>query len=160
MYGPRCGRDAELATSTTLCLFHLGTNLKELVSELEELIRFGRKTHNQHATDPVVAVMRATLDLVGDTPEPGSFIFEQTSEPEFLEDWYMLPLVEAAREAIGALQEGYKYCLVIPGILGGAYDVSNIKTAPLVEIVGLSGDIGRQIMALPDGATVKMKVVE
>ena len=83
-----------------------------------------------------------------------------SNEPEFLEDWYMLPLVEAAREAIGALQEGYKYCLVIPGILGGAYDVSNIKTAPLVEIVGLSGDIGRQIMALPDGATVKMKVVE
>ena len=44
-----------------LCLFHLGTNLKELVPELEDLIRFGRKTHNQHATDPVVAVMRATL---------------------------------------------------------------------------------------------------
>ena len=27
----------------SLCLFHLGTNLKELVSELEELIRFGRQ---------------------------------------------------------------------------------------------------------------------
>ena len=70
----------------SLCLFHLGTNLKELVSELEELIRFGRKTHNQHATDPVVAVMRATLDLAGDTPEPGSFLFEQINDSEFLED--------------------------------------------------------------------------
>ncbi len=70
----------------SLCLFHLGTNLKELVSELEELIRFGRKTHNQHATDPVVAVMRATLDLAGDTPEPGSFLFEHIHDLEFLED--------------------------------------------------------------------------
>ena len=70
----------------SLCLFHLGTNLKELVSELEELIRFGRKTHNQHATDPVVAVMRAALDLAGDTPEPGSFLFEHIHESEFLED--------------------------------------------------------------------------
>ena len=69
-----------------LCLFHLGTNLKELVPELEDLIRFGRKTHNQHATDPVLAVMRATLDLAGDTPEPGSFLFEQIHDSEFLED--------------------------------------------------------------------------
>ena len=70
----------------SLCLFHLGTNLKELVSELQELIRFGRKTHNQHATDPVVAVMRATLDLAGDTPEPASFLFEHIHDSEFLED--------------------------------------------------------------------------
>ncbi len=69
-----------------LCLFHLGTNLKELVPELEDLIRFGRKTHNQHATDPVLAVMRATLDLAGDTPEPGSFLFEHIHDSEFLED--------------------------------------------------------------------------
>ena len=69
-----------------LCLFHLGTNLKELVIELEDLIRFGRKTHNQHATDPVLAVMRATLDLAGDTPEPGSFLFEHIQDSEFLDD--------------------------------------------------------------------------
>ncbi len=69
-----------------LCLFHLGTNLKELVPELEDLIRFGRKTQNQHATDPVVAVMRATLDLAGETPEPGSFLFEHIHDSEFLED--------------------------------------------------------------------------
>ena len=69
-----------------LCLFHLGTNLKELVPELEELIRFSRKTRNQHGTDPVVAVMRTTLDLAGDTPDPGSFVFEQTSDQEFVDD--------------------------------------------------------------------------
>ena len=70
----------------SLCLFHLGTNLKELVPELEELIRFSRKTRNQHGTDPVLAVMRATLDLAGETPETGSFVFEQISDAEFQED--------------------------------------------------------------------------
>ncbi len=70
----------------SLCLFHLGTNLKELVPELEELLRFSRKTRNQHGTDPVVAVMRATLDLAGDTPEPGSFVFEHTSDQAFVDD--------------------------------------------------------------------------
>ncbi|MEA3242700.1 MAG: sigma 54-interacting transcriptional regulator, partial [Pseudomonadota bacterium] len=69
-----------------LCLFHLGTNLKELVPELEELVRFSRKTHNQHATDPIVAVMRAARDLSGDTPEPGSFVIEQTSDQAFVND--------------------------------------------------------------------------
>ena len=70
----------------SLCLFHLGTNLKELVPELEELIRFSRKTRNQHGTDPVLAVMRASLDLAGETPETGSFVFEQISDAEFQED--------------------------------------------------------------------------
>ena len=70
----------------SLCLFHLGTNLKELVPELEELIRFSRKTRNQHGTDPVLAVMRATLDLAGETPETGSFVFEQISDAEFQDD--------------------------------------------------------------------------
>lgn len=69
-----------------LCLFHLGTNLQTLIPELQELLRFGRTTRNQHATDPIVGVMRAALDLADETPEPGTFIFEHTSEPEFLDD--------------------------------------------------------------------------
>ena len=80
-----------------LCLFHLGTNLKDLVGELEELIRFGRKTRNQHGTDPAVAVMRAVLDLAQETPEPGSFLFEEMSEEKFLADL----VSRNARPAIG-----------------------------------------------------------
>lgn len=45
-------------------------------------------------------------------------------------------------------------------LLGGEYAISNIKTAPLVELVRLSGDIGRQIKDLPDGAQIELKVVE
>ena len=81
-------------------------------------------------------------------------------DQEFLSDWNMAVLVEAAKEALGELTPGQKYCLVVPGVLGGAYDVSNIKMAPLVELVRFSGDIARQIKDLPDGAKVELKVVD
>ena len=70
----------------SLCLFHMGTDLKALIPELQELLVFSRKTKNQHATDPIVAVMRVALDLTGETPEPGTFIFEHTSEADFIDD--------------------------------------------------------------------------
>ena len=70
----------------SLCLLHMGTDLKTLIPELRELLAFSRKTKNQHATDPIVAVMRGALDLAGDTPEPGTFVFEDTSEPDFIDD--------------------------------------------------------------------------
>lgn len=79
---------------------------------------------------------------------------------EFLADWHMEALVAQAKQALGPLPEGRKYHLVIPGALGGEYAISNIKTAPLVELVRLSGDIGRQIKDLPDGAQIELKVVE
>ena len=83
-----------------------------------------------------------------------------SKDQEFLEDWYMLSLVDKAKETLGPLAEGRKYYLVIPGVLGGKYNITNIKTAPLTEIVSLSGDIGQQIKELPDGAQVQLKVID
>lgn len=83
-----------------------------------------------------------------------------SKDQAFLADWYMASLVTQARENLGALRKGWKYCLAIPGILGGEYDISNIKTAPLVEMIRFSGDIGRQIKDLPDGAQIELKVVD
>ena len=83
-----------------------------------------------------------------------------SSNQEFLENWYMQSLVEQAKEKYGSPEEGKKYHLVIPGVLGGEYCISNINTAPLIEIIRLSGDIGKQIKELPDGAQVQLKVVE
>ena len=40
------------------------------------------------------------------------------------------------------------------------YSGSNIKTAPFVEIIRLSGDLGQQIKDLPDGAEVKLKGID
>ena len=83
-----------------------------------------------------------------------------STNQEFLEDWYMQVLVEQAKEKYGILEEGKKFHLVIPGALGGEYAISNINVAPLIEIIRFSGDIGRQIKELPDGAEVQLKVVD
>lgn len=82
------------------------------------------------------------------------------SDQEFLEDWDMQRLVTQARKYLGPLSTGKKYCLVIPGILGGEYAISNIKTAPLVELIRFSGDLATQIKDLPDGARIQLKVVD
>lgn len=71
---------------------------------------------------------------------------------EFLADWYMEALVEQAKQTLGPLPKGRKYHLIIPGVLGGEYAISNIKIAPLVELIAFSGDVGRQIKNLPQGA--------
>ncbi|MBU1396083.1 MAG: DUF1851 domain-containing protein [Gammaproteobacteria bacterium] len=95
----------------------------------------------------VVAANRQELDAL-------------STNQEFLHDWYMRALVELAREKCGPLSEGRKYCLKIPGLLGGEYGGDNIATAPLVELVRISGDIAKQTHGLPDGAAVKLKVVD
>ena len=83
-----------------------------------------------------------------------------SSDQEFLEDWYMHALVGIAKEHLGPLTDGRKYCLAIPSVMGGEYDISNIKTVPLIELVRFSGDIANQIKDLPDGAQVQLKVVD
>lgn len=78
---------------------------------------------------------------------------------EFLEDWFMSAMVEEAKKKLGMLEPGYKYHMVTPGILGGEYGVSNFNVAPLYEIIRFSGDLGRQIKDLPEGAQIEMKWV-
>ena len=55
-------------------------------------------------------------------------------DEEFLEDWFMSAMVQDAEKALGKLESGYKYQMVIPGVLGGEYGGTNIKVAPLIEI--------------------------
>ena len=79
---------------------------------------------------------------------------------EFVEDWKMQALVEAAKGKCGSLPEGKKYHLVIPGVLGGEYAASNINMAPLVELIRFSGDLAAKIKDLPEGSQVKLEVTE
>lgn len=78
---------------------------------------------------------------------------------EFLRDWYMSGLVEEAFHRFGALPEGRKYCLKIPGALGGEYGGDNLATIYLDELIRASGDVAQQIQDLPDGAKVRIKIV-
>jgi hypothetical protein len=85
---------------------------------------------------------------------------ELINDLEFLTDWNMTIMVDEAIERLGPLKEGYKFYLAIPGILNGEYTGENIKTAPFSEIIQLSGDLGKQIKDLPDGAEVELKVID
>lgn len=95
----------------------------------------------------VVAQDRAALDAL-------------STDQGFLKDWAMRALVEEARKSLGPLEEGRKYGLKIPGVLGGAYGGDNLAQLPLADIIGAAGDIARQIDGLPDGSKVQLRVTE
>src|SRR5688572_10823484 len=95
----------------------------------------------------VVAGSRSELDAL-------------SRDQEFLHDWYMTRLVEQARERLGPLQPGYRYCLKIPGALGGEYGGDNLASVPVHELILASGDMARQISGLPAGTQVRLTVID
>ncbi len=95
----------------------------------------------------VVAASRDELDLL-------------SRNQEFLRDWFMSALVEEARSALGSLCPGFKYCLKIPGVLGGEYGGANLASISLIELIRVSGYIAKEIEVLPDGAHIELKIVE
>lgn len=95
----------------------------------------------------VIAQDRAELDRL-------------SGDQAFLRDWHMSRLVDEAYEKLGVLPEGRKYCLRIPGVLGGEYGGDNLATAPIEQIIAFCGDLARQIEELPDGAAIKLKFID
>ncbi len=81
-------------------------------------------------------------------------------DDDFLNDWNMTVMVNEAIEMLGPLEQGYKYYMVIPGVLDGEYGGENFKTAPLIKIIEFSGNLGRQIKNMPDGAEIQLKVID
>lgn len=79
-----------------------------------------------------------------------------SADPEFISDWELPGLYEAAVAKFGPLEEGYHFTLRVPGVLGGAYDISNVKVAALGDILQSAGDTARRIADLPDGAQVNL----
>jgi hypothetical protein len=79
---------------------------------------------------------------------------------KFVEDWEMRALVRAAHDKLGPLVEGRRYHLKIPAPLGGAYAADNMSAVPIEEIIAFSGDVAKQIKDLPEGAQVRLKVVD
>ena len=81
------------------------------------------------------------------------------SEEEFRIDWEMTRLVEVARQGLGPLPEGRCYCLKLPAVIGGSYELSNLGTVSLDELISFSGDMAEQIKDLPAGSRVEIKIV-
>jgi hypothetical protein len=108
--------------------------------------RYWRITPEEGACE-VIADDRASLELL-------------LRDQEFLHDWHMRELVEVAREHRGELTSSRKYCLKIPGYLGGVYDMPNLATAPIHEIIGMAGDLAKQRHELPDGTQIQLKGID
>lgn len=83
-----------------------------------------------------------------------------SKDQEFLSDWCMRGLVDQAFQRFGTLTPGRKYCLKIPGALGGEYGGGNLATISLDELIRASGHIAQQIADLPDGASIKLSVTD
>jgi hypothetical protein len=81
-----------------------------------------------------------------------------SNDQDFLHDWNMSELVRQASERLGQLPPGFKYCLKIPGVLGGEYGGDNLATMSLEALVSASGSIARQIDQIPDGASTSLVV--
>ena len=77
-----------------------------------------------------------------------------SADPDFINDWELPLLYEQALEKFGEPEDGYYFTLRVPGVLGGAYDISNIKVVPLGDLLKSAGDTARRIADLPEGAQV------
>lgn len=81
-----------------------------------------------------------------------------SKDQEFPHDWHMRNLVDQAFQRLGVLAPGRKYCLKIPGVLGGEYGGDNLGTISLDELITASVYIAQQIADLPVGASIKLSV--
>ncbi len=79
---------------------------------------------------------------------------------EFIDDWAMSGLTEVAERQHGSQAADRCFCFKVPPVLGGDYDLPNIGTIGIHELIRFSGDIAHQIKDLPEGAQVQLKVVE
>lgn len=82
---------------------------------------------------------------------------ELIQNEEFAEDWHMVSILVDAKEALGDLAEGERYCLKVPGILDGDYAGDNVVKATLENIIVSAGQLGQHIADKPEGATIDLE---
>lgn len=77
---------------------------------------------------------------------------------EHANQWFMLPLINKLVAAGKQLKKGYCYGYARSPVLGGDYTVENTIVIPIHEHYGLNASIHTQIMGLPDGSPVRLKI--
>jgi hypothetical protein len=80
--------------------------------------------------------------------------------PRVADDWLMIPLVDALVESGVTLGPGQCYGFRTPPVLGGEYVIANIVPIPATEYISYCGDLHHQIKNLPDGAQVRIRVID
>jgi hypothetical protein len=75
-------------------------------------------------------------------------------------NWFAFRLVDACLEAGMELSKGRCYGLSIPSVLGGRYEVANVRSIDIVEYLRFLADVHGQIADFPDGAQVELRIVD
>jgi hypothetical protein len=96
-----------------------------------------------------------TCRVVADTK---AVLDQLLSDSDFLLDWEMETLVLTAHTALGSPAEGRCYCLKRPAPLGGAYEAGNLGIVGILELIGFSGYIAKQIRDIPPGSQVRLVI--
>jgi hypothetical protein len=76
---------------------------------------------------------------------------------EILTGW---PLAREWQEQRGPLPLGSRLIPKLPFVLGGAFSVDNLHVVPSVVAMRFYGDLAVQLRNLPDGADVKIKIID
>ena len=81
-------------------------------------------------------------------------------DDEFVRDWQMKIPLGIAEDVLGIPSDGRCYCLKIPGPLGGNYTAENFGFICRKELISFAGEVARQIDSLPNGAKIRLRVVD
>jgi hypothetical protein len=87
--------------------------------------------------------------------------FQRLLKTDMADDWLFPPLIEKLIKAGKALSPGRCFTFVtLPIFREGTYTVENLNPVDAREHFRLTGHIHKEISSLPEGAAVKIKVVE
>lgn len=67
---------------------------------------------------------------------------------KFKKDWYMDETVSLASDQMGELLSGEKYCLKLPGVLGGLYEPENFGKIAFEKLITMSGAIALEMQGM------------
>lgn len=67
---------------------------------------------------------------------------------KFKKDWYMDETVSLASDQMGTLLNGEKYCLKLPGVLGGLYEPENFGKIGFEKLLSFSGAIALEMQGM------------
>ncbi len=72
--------------------------------------------------------------------------------------WSGYPLGHEWQQRNGPLPTGMRLLPIVPFILGGDYEVANLKPVPAIEGMNFRGHLAIETHALPDGSRVQLMV--
>lgn len=78
---------------------------------------------------------------------------------DFIIDWNFDHLLNKCKKEIGNLKLNEKYYLIIPAILGGKYETSNISKINFEELISVSADLAFQVNNLAEGQKIIFKTL-